>query len=409
MSAPVIRIVELCKSYRFADGKRDFRQFLDVLLGRSVRHKAVLHDINLSIGKGEIVGVIGRNGAGKSTLLKALTGVIKPTSGTIEVFGQLSSILELGIGLNPELDGYQNIRFVASTRGMSNRVVEGKIPTIVEFADIGEAISHPVKTYSTGMRARLAFAIATSIEPEILVLDEVLAVGDAFFQRKCYRRISELLARDITVLLVTHDISAIRRICTRAIFLEEGRIVSDGDPLVVSRQYEALVNDPDLSADDVAIEKPQTDAAERAPQFTGKQNVFAIRSVALTDRGGREHTSLEHGQRYNLRFDLIAQEAIENASIGVSLKNPRGEAVCGQIYPSREESLRFSDGQMVTCEWVFDSSLLNGTYFVSIDVRSAGRSISLFCVEDILSFEVVGTPADRYVGVFDPNSAFTVG
>ncbi|HEY7522033.1 MAG TPA: ABC transporter ATP-binding protein [Candidatus Limnocylindrales bacterium] len=189
-----------------------------------------LKDINLRLLHGESLGVIGPNGAGKSTLLQVLAGIIEPNRGVVDVYGHVSSLLTLGVGFDIELSGFDNIRLAGAFMGLDHREVEKRTPGIVEFADLGEFIDAPLKTYSSGMRARLGFSIATAIDPDILLLDEVLGTGDQSFREKSRMRVIELVKAAKAIVLVTHDMSWIKEFCNRAILLEHGRIVAEGDP-----------------------------------------------------------------------------------------------------------------------------------------------------------------------------------
>jgi lipopolysaccharide transport system ATP-binding protein len=343
-----------------------------------------------------------------------LTGVIRPTTGKIAIDGQVSAILELGMGLNPELNGYQNIRFVASTRGLPSRTIEHRMQSIVDFAEIGEYIEYPVRTYSTGMRARLAFSIATSIAPDILIIDEVLAVGDALFQRKCYQRIHELLENNTTVLLVTHDLSSVRRLCSRALLIDGGRVTADGDPKAVTREYETLVNKLDqiALAKDRVVEQdneitdiggPVSKPEMPAPKFVGACE------TSIVDRNSNEVIGqLKHGETYIIRARFVFEQKLADVSFGISIKNHKGEALCGEISPAYGSAISIASGQVLDIAWQFDALMLNGTYFLSLDVRAEGRSKSIYVAEDVTSFKVDGTPQGQYVGSFVPMSRMSI-
>ena len=199
-----------------------------------------LQGITFSMHKGECVGIVGKNGSGKSTLLKILTGVLTPTEGSVHVQGRVSALLELGAGFNPEYTGYENIYLNGSIMGYSREEMQRKLPEIIEFADIGDFINQPVKIYSSGMFVRLAFAVAISVDPEILIIDEALAVGDVFFQLKCYKKIEDFKKQGKTILFVSHDQSSIIKYCDRAILLDKGRMVCDGAPKEVFQDVEGL-------------------------------------------------------------------------------------------------------------------------------------------------------------------------
>ena len=216
------------------------------LFARFLRHNASFHDfdavknVSLEIPKGQMVGLIGRNGSGKSTLLKIIAGVYRPTTGSVQVRGTLAPLIELGAGFHPELTGRENILINGLLMGYSKQDMERREDSIIEFAEIGEFIDAPVKQYSTGMYTRLAFAVATEVDPEILLLDEILAVGDAPFKQKCLTRIEAFRERGKTMVYVTHDMQQVRNYCDRAVFLDKGEMMADGEPDEVIRAYMTL-------------------------------------------------------------------------------------------------------------------------------------------------------------------------
>ncbi|MEA5051061.1 MAG: ABC transporter ATP-binding protein [Oscillospiraceae bacterium] len=197
-----------------------------------------LNDVSVDIRRGEVFGIIGLNGSGKSTLLKVISGIMKPTKGTAQVFGTLSPMIELGAGFDPELSGGENIYLNGAILGYSRKFMRSVYDEIVDFAEIGDFIDTPVKNYSSGMKARIGFAIATVVKPQVLIVDEVLGVGDFKFQKKCEERISELMAGDTTVIFVSHSLEQVRRLCTRVMWLKKGSVVAIGDTRTVCDEYE---------------------------------------------------------------------------------------------------------------------------------------------------------------------------
>ena len=191
-----------------------------------------MHDLNFDIKKGECVGIIGTNGSGKSTILKIITGVLNPTSGNVEIDGRISALLELGAGFNMEYTGLENVYLNGTMIGFTKKEIDAKLDSILEFADIGEFIHQPVKTYSSGMFVRLAFAVAINIDPEILIVDEALSVGDVFFQTKCYKKFEEFKEQGKTILFVSHDLSSISKYCDRVVLLNKGVKLAEGRPKV---------------------------------------------------------------------------------------------------------------------------------------------------------------------------------
>ncbi|MBR3979361.1 MAG: ABC transporter ATP-binding protein [Oscillospiraceae bacterium] len=234
-----------------------------------------LKNISFDVGEGEIVGIMGRNGAGKSTLLKIITGVLQPTYGAVSVSGRISSLLELGAGFNPEYSGIENIYFYGTIMGLSHNEITERLQDILDFAEIGDYVYQPVKTYSSGMFARLAFSCAINVEPEILIVDEILSVGDIRFQAKCFKKFKEFKEKGVTILYVGHDISTMRTFCDRCIWLNQGEIVDMGDPTYISAKYvefmyvdnlteftnyKTFKKDQDTAAEETTLEGPEETA-----------------------------------------------------------------------------------------------------------------------------------------------------
>ncbi len=247
MSDTVIKISNLVKEYKMFSRKKD--RLLEAILPFYTKHTTfkALDNLDLEIKKGEVLGILGKNGAGKSTLLKMITGVVSPTSGNIEVNGKISSLLELGAAFNPDLTGYENIYQHGQVMGLSDEEIKAKEKEIIEFADIGEHLSQPVKTYSSGMFARLAFACAINVDPDILIVDEVLSVGDMAFQLKCFKKFEQFKNNGKTIIFVTHNINDVMVNCNRVIILESGRKTFDGTVKDGVNRYKKIIVglDPD--------------------------------------------------------------------------------------------------------------------------------------------------------------------
>ena len=227
----VIRIEHLDKMYKLYDRQRDRLKEALGLSRRKLYHEHyALRDVSLTVREGETVGIIGTNGSGKSTILKIITGVLSPTAGTVSIKGRLSALLELGAGFNMEFTGLENVYLNGTMSGFSNAEIDEKLQDIIDFADIGDFIHQKVKTYSSGMFVRLAFAVAINIDPEILIVDEALSVGDVFFQNKCYHKFEEFKAQGRTILFVSHDLSSISKYCDRVVLLDKGKKLAEGRP-----------------------------------------------------------------------------------------------------------------------------------------------------------------------------------
>lgn len=235
---PVIVLQNVSKRYQRYNG-RSIKQALTNAFGGRLRDAPfyALHDLSLEIYPGETIGLIGRNGSGKSTALKLIAGITKPTNGTVTALGRVSPLIELGAGFHPDFSGRDNILLNASILGLSNREARERFESIVDFAELWDFIDMPVKHYSSGMYARLGFAIATHVEPEILLVDEILSVGDAPFQEKCFAKIREFQERGVTIVLVSHATGLIAQFCERAVLLEQGKVVREGEARDVVEQY----------------------------------------------------------------------------------------------------------------------------------------------------------------------------
>lgn len=260
----VIKITNLVKEYKMFNRKKD--RLLETIIPKFERHTTfrAMDNLNLEVKKGEVLGILGKNGAGKSTLLKMITGVVFPTSGEIEIKGRISSLLELGTAFNPELTGYENIYQHGQIFGMTDQEIKAKEQEIIDFADIGEHLSQPVKTYSSGMFARLAFACAINVDPDILIVDEVLSVGDMAFQLKCFKKFEQFKNQGKTILFVTHSISDVIRNCTRTIIIDGGKKIFEGSVKEGTEKYKKLIVGLDINAksstktqEEIEIEKKQ--------------------------------------------------------------------------------------------------------------------------------------------------------
>jgi ABC-type polysaccharide/polyol phosphate transport system ATPase subunit len=237
-----IEIKNVSKKYRLFNNKKDQAlQAIFPFIRRSHKDFFAVKDINLVINKGDILGIIGRNGSGKSTLMKLVAGVIQPSKGTVTVKGNLVPLLELGSGFHREFTGFENIYFYTAVLGYPKEKILEKTAEIIEFADVGEFINQPLKNYSSGMKARLAFSVSVSVDPDILILDEVLSVGDAAFKVKSYEKIREFFTNGKTILFVSHSLEAVRELCNRAILIDSGQLIMDSDPASVIKKYNTLL------------------------------------------------------------------------------------------------------------------------------------------------------------------------
>lgn len=272
----VIKITNLVKEYKMFGRKKD--RLLEAIIPKYERHSTfrAMDNLNLEVKKGEVLGILGKNGAGKSTLLKMITGVVFPTSGKIEIDGRISSLLELGTAFNPELTGYENIYQHGQIFGLTDKEIKDKEQEIIDFADIGKHLSQPVKTYSSGMFARLAFACAINVDPDILIVDEVLSVGDMAFQLKCFKKFEQFKKQGKTILFVTHSISDVIRNCTRTIIIDGGKKIFDGSVKEGTEKYKKLIVGLDINEESStkSIEQYEKEKAlEKEEEMKEKENI----------------------------------------------------------------------------------------------------------------------------------------
>ncbi|MEZ0121972.1 MAG: ABC transporter ATP-binding protein [Candidatus Reddybacter sp.] len=283
----------------------------------------ILRNINFDIQPGEAIGIIGQNGAGKSTLLKIITDTMQPSEGQVQVNGRIAAILELGMGFNPELTGRQNVFHAAGLMGFNAEQIQQAMPDIEAFAEIGEYFDEPVRTYSSGMQMRVAFAVATAYRPEILIVDEALSVGDTYFQHKSFGRIREFQEQGTTLLIVSHDRGAIQSLCNRAILLESGTVIKDGNPEEVFDFYNALIAEKENST----VEVTQLDDGKtQTSSGTGEARVDEI---ALYNAHGKPIEFAGVGEAVELRIKVKIYKPIKTLVLGYGIKDRLGQVMYG--------------------------------------------------------------------------------
>ena len=331
-----IRVQNLTKTYHLYDKPQDRLKEALNPFKKSYHHDFyAMNDVSFEIKKGETIGIIGKNGAGKSTLLKMITGVLTPTSGSIEVNGKIASLLELGAGFNPEMSGLENIYLNGTLMGFSKEEMDNKVDAILEFADIGEFIYQLVKTYSSGMFARLAFASAINIDPEILIVDEVLSVGDMSFQNKCIRKMEEISKKGTTILFVTHDTGSINKFCSKAIWLKDAKIHASGKPKEVLNDYISYMSYGEKEnvekIDEKSLEQiqPSTDITfieTGSLDSFGEKNAL-IERIAFLDESGQSISALLQGSYVTFICDFSTKIDLFDIAIGVIFKDHLNNAI----------------------------------------------------------------------------------
>lgn len=310
---------DISKIYKLYAHNRDrVIEGLGLSKHRHTDHLA-LAGVNITVDAGECVGIIGTNGSGKSTLLKIITGVLSPTAGTVQVNGRISALLELGAGFNMEYTGIQNVYLNGTMMGYTRREIDAKLPGILEFADIGEYAAQPVRTYSSGMFVRLAFAVAINIDPDILIVDEALSVGDVYFQAKCYRKFEEFKQSGKTILFVSHDLSSISKYCDRVMLLNNGRVQGTGTPKAMIDAYKQLLAGSD--------EPVRTSSSSETLDYGNK--AAEITDYYITDESGTRTNTIVKGTVYTIHMTAVFHSRIAQPIFAYTIKNALGIEITG--------------------------------------------------------------------------------
>lgn len=354
-----------------------------------------LRDINLTVDRGEIVGIVGPNGSGKSTLLQIVSGVMRPTTGRVVAEGRIAALLELGTGFNPEFTGRENVLMSGEIMGLSRKQIEAALPRVEAFAEIGEFMGRPVKEYSTGMYLRLAFATAIHSEPEILVVDEALAVGDAIFANRCIRKLEELKGNGVTILFVSHDLGLVKRLADRAVFLLEGRVESQGAPSEVVNRYVGLV----LARQRADGEQPAE--GDLRASYRHGDGTSKIERVELLDQFMRRTRTVRCGEVVTVRLCAIFRRNSEQPVVGVLVRSRQGMDVYGTN--TRLEGRRlglFRKGDRLQIEFRFECRLAQQEYTLTVATQHWDGS-SQDWLDDVLSFRVVDEKGATGVVNFD--------
>lgn len=389
-----LTVVGLGKAYR--EYKHPTGRLLE-WFGAPPRHvlKWILRDIDLSVQSGESVGLVGRNGAGKSTLLKLITGVSAPTKGSVASLGRISALLELGMGFHHEFTGRQNAYMQGYLQGLGRAEVDALMPGIVAFAEIGDYMDRPIRIYSSGMQLRLAFSVATAVRPDILIVDEALAVGDAYFQHKCFDRIRNYRAKGTTLLFVSHDPGAVKSLCDRAILIDDGKIVRDDSPANVLDYYNALIATDDAHA---AI-KEASDISLGTRSGNGKVRIQKV--DILVD--GTSRRAITAGQSIDIRVVFQAQVELEDFTLGLLIKDRLGNDVFGtNTFHLRQPLGPLIPKQHKEVSFVFPmSSLGPGNYSITFAAHAASDHLAgnFDWWERALVFQVIPAEGPHTIGV----------
>jgi lipopolysaccharide transport system ATP-binding protein len=397
----------LSKAYVLFDRPQDrLKESLFKYIGKHYgRQFWALRDVSHQVRRGEVLGVIGRNGSGKSTLLQLIAGTLQPTSGSLEVHGRLSAILELGAGFNPEFSGRENIFLNGAILGLSRQEIETRLDEIIAFAGIGAFIDQPVKIYSSGMYIRLAFAIAANIDPDILLIDEAFAVGDAAFTLKCINRMKQLKERGATILLVTHDVQTVRSFCDTALWLHEGSAQMSGSPIDVTSQYlqylfgenQPLQGEP-LPSLVGQLSRPRTqpkiDLDSRSDLVRWGSGEAKVVSCGMYNGLYQSQSVFEHGEKLHIEVEFHVEVDIrsESLGVGIALRNIKGlDVITATTLDAGVHLPPLHAGQTLKASFDLENILGPGEYALVLNMedRQGGTARYLDFIENSLIFQVV--------------------
>lgn len=382
-----IEVQGITKIYRLYGSPRDRLKELFGPAGRKYHHEFyALRDLSLSVETGETIGIIGQNGSGKSTLLKILTGVIRPTSGSVRVSGRVSSLLELGAGFNPEFTGRDNVYMNGALMGFSRREMDRRLPDIVAFADIGEYINQPVRTYSSGMYMRLAFSAAINVDPDILIIDEILSVGDENFQSKCRQKIQEFRQKGGTVLLVSHQMITIENICNRVYLLDHGRLRAEGKPSEVIPVYKKILQ----GGPEAVPYRPHEESVPDNFKRWGTKNI-EITNVYFRNRNNERviYNDLRPNEELVVVIEFSADREVERPVFGVAIYRDDGVQVLGTNTKAIGFNIASVQGKGAI-EYVVDRlPLIPGKFFLSVSVSDSDIFVAYDLWHHCLSFRII--------------------
>lgn len=393
-----------------------------------------LRDINLEIAKGETVGIIGRNGSGKSTLLQIIAGTLQPTTGNVKVNGRVSALLELGSGFNPEFTGRQNVFFNGQILGLSQAEIESKFDEIAAFSDIGDFINQPVKTYSSGMFVKLAFAVAINSDPDILIVDEALSVGDEAFQRKCFARLFSIQEKGATVLFVSHSAGSVVELCDIATLLDRGELILNGLPKTVVANYQKLIYSPEDKRTEIrdALKRGDSEQSFKSTSTIGTSELlytptsltglvydpylvpqhtisYDSRGAKIKDPGirtinGKQANLLARNQRYHYKYTVYFSQEAFKVRFGMLMKTLTGFELGGAVsHAVGKEIKHIPAHSLFNIDFCFKCSLLPGTYFLNAGIvgEVEGESVYLDRAIDIVMFKVQPETCLKQTGIID--------
>lgn len=431
MSEIAIRVDDVSKLYKLYDKPSDrLKESLGLTRKKLYKEHYALHNVSFDVKRGETVGIIGTNGSGKSTILKIITGVLNPSGGNVEINGRISALLELGAGFNMEYTGIENIYLNGTMIGFSREEIDAKMQDILDFADIGDFVHQPVKTYSSGMFVRLAFAVAINIDPEILIVDEALSVGDVFFQAKCYKKFEDFKKLGKTILFVSHDLGSISKYCDRVVLLNKGKKLAEGTPKEMVSMYKRIMVNQD-KAEEIAAHQMDMSSLEEEGEKEIKElaceglwkshynlnpnvdeygnGAAEIEDFAIVDENGNYTNAIIKGTRFRLKSKVKFKRDIQDPIFTYTFKNIQGVAITGTntMYEKKDVPLAKA-GETYVATFEQDMFLQGGEYLLSMSCTGYknGDFQVYHRLYDVCSVTVVSDK--NTVGFYDMNSVTTV-
>lgn len=371
----------------YIDKRRSFKEKILFPKSNQYVERVVLNGISLSVKKGEAIGLIGRNGCGKSTLLKLISRIMYPEKGIVKVSGRVSSLIELGAGFHPDMSGRENIITNASILGLSKKQIEERMAQIIDFSELGDFIDNPIRTYSSGMYMRLAFAVAINVDADILLIDEILAVGDVSFQKKCFDKLKSIKNKGTTIVIVSHSLGQIEKICDKSYWIEEGKIVCEGTPKEVHKKYLTFMNDGSDEEEEVdlkqeEVNKNNVEQEEIKYEEIKHQEIVInknrkrwgnkeaeITSVELFDTKGKEKDIFKTGEEIIIKIKYKADKKIKNAVAGIGIFRNDGVNCYGtNTYIDNLKGITLNEsGEII---FKFNNSLLEGKYLLDVALHT---------------------------------------
>lgn len=421
-----VRVSDVSKCFEiYEDPRNQLKQFflprLQRVLGfqqkKYFREFWALRELSFDVKKGESCGIVGMNGSGKSTLLQIITGTLAPTSGEVTTQGRIAALLELGSGFNPEFSGRENVYMNGLLLGYSREQISEKLESIIAFADLGEHFDRLLKTYSSGMQMRLAFSVATAFSPDILIVDEALAVGDAYFQQKCFHRLAEFKEAGGTLLFVSHDANTVKQLCDKALFIDHGQRISHGLPRDVIDLYQGMVaQKTDLGERTlVVVQNGESGASWKKATTVSTNGEIDLVDFRLLDVDDGPVHHLESEAPLTVQYTVKARQVLDRPAFGLIVRDRLGRSLFEtSTYAMRMDVQPLNVGDMVTIRFTFEFNLRAGQYSFSVGVANRGYSRSDFeeytlLMHDVEQLQVMDAPgAAFYGGVFNMRPTVTV-